>query len=357
MSSYTNTMAAGYQVPVSTSANVNTNSGQLNAAGQSYYAGNGQQTVAQTNPQTGAIIPTPQPGPAPTPNQNTQIPQPGNPSVDYNAIYQPALDALNAAINSANSNEAGQEQSILGQQTSAAGDLGTALSGQMNQIGQAKTTQQTGTQNAIQQAKQAYSEIGQGIQARYGSSTGTGAFATELAGRTTATNMAQFQTNLTNALGGLDQAAQQVQQVHDQNIKDLQTQTEVAIQQAKATLSTNITSIQNNIGQVQSAKAAQIANAVIDYQKSVDAVNQMNAQYAQQLETQQQAIQGQIATARAAGTAYLSTGTTNANTALANSQNLAASNTNPLTAATNQPVAAAPVTYYSPTQKTTATIQ
>jgi hypothetical protein len=279
---------------------------------------------------------------------------PGQANVDYNAIYQPALDALQGAIASANQNYAGQEASINSQAGQAQGSLDTALSGQMNQIGQAKTTQQTGTKNAMQQAQQGYNEISQGIQSRYGGTTGTGAFANEIAGRQTSTNMAQFQTNLTNALGGLDQAAQQVQTVHDQNIKDLKAQTDAAIQQAKSTLQTNIANIGMQQGQVQSAKASQIANAVIDYQKSVDAVNQMNVQYAQQLQMQQNQIQANLAYARQVGTSYLTPATTNATQMGINNQNTQNAQVSPVQANNVVPTTSQPAQYnwpmnYAPT--------
>lgn len=266
----------------------------------------------------------------PNPGPGTTFSPPGQPNVDYNAIYQPALDALNSALANANQMYTGQEASINAQSTAAQGGLDTALQGQMNQIGQAKTTQQTGTNNAMAQARQAYNEIAQGIQSRYGSTTGTGAFANELAGRQTQSNLAQFQTNLTNALGGLDQAAQQVQLVHDQNIKDLTAQTNAAIQQAKSQLMTNISNIQMQQGQVQSAKAQQVANAIIDYQKSVDAVNQMNVQYAQQLQMQQNQIQAQLAQARSVGTNTLNTATTSAGGLLGQTQTLASSQKTPI---------------------------
>lgn len=303
--------------------------GQFNNASQNYNAPLGVHTGATSfNPTLGASTSAgagntgnPVSSPSGGGGGNTTFSQPGQPSVNYDAIYQPALDALNGAIASANQNYTGQEASINAQQTAAQGSLDTNLQGQMNQIGQAKTTQQTGTKNAITQAQQAYNEISQGIQSRYGGTTGTGAFANEIAGRGTSNNIAQFQTNLTNALGGLDQAAQQVQLVHDQNIKDLTAQTNAAIQQAKSTLQTNISNIQMQQGQVQSAKAQQIANAVIDYQKSVDAVNQMNTQYQQQLQMQQNQIQAQLAQARTLGTQYLGTGTDQANNLLTNTQN------------------------------------
>jgi hypothetical protein len=238
-----------------------------------------------------------------------------------------------------------QEAIVNSQAQDTTSSLNANLQDQNNQIGQAKTTQQTGTKNAMQQAQQGYNEISQGIQSRYGGTTGTGAFANEIAGRQTSTNMAQFQTNLTNALAGLDQAGQHVKLIFDQNVQDLKTRTQAAIQGIRSTLQNNITTIQSKIGEVQSAKASQIANAVIDYQKSVDAVNQMNVQYAQQLQMQQNQIQANLAHARQVGIDYLQPAQQNATNMGVNTQNTLASQAPPMGANNAVPTTSQPAQY------------
>jgi hypothetical protein len=340
-SSITNTMAAGYQNPSSSP-----NSGQLNAAGQSYYAGNGQQTVANTNKSTCAIIPS---GTSGTGGQvqgaQTQGTTGGGDTqgtIDYNSMIQPALDALNGVANAAQSAATNNISDINAAQTVGQGQLNTALSGQQANINQSRASQQSLSQNAIQQAKQAYSEIGQGIQARYGGSTGTGAFATELAGRQTSTNMAQINTNLTQSMAALDNTWQQVQATHDDNLKALTQQTNAAIDQVKNTLSTNLANIGTQQGMLQSQKAELIAQAVQNYQSTVNSINTANQQFAQtlaaNLASAGQSVQQAIATAKA----IVGSGTSTAAGYGAQTQGI--SQTTPLAAQTA--AAALPIGYW-----------
>jgi hypothetical protein len=317
MSSQTNTMAAGYQAPMS-----NINSGQLNSIGQSYYAGNGPQTVAKTNYSTGAIVPTPQPGPAPQ-VLGSQDQGGTQGTVDYNSMIQPALDALNGVANSAQSSYDANVSNINTNQSTQQGILNQNLTTQQGDVNAAKNTQKSLTQNAVQQAKQAYSEIAQGLQSRFGGSTGTGAFANEIAGRQTTTNMAAFQTNLANAMQQLDTTWTQVQQNHDNNMKSLNDQTQSAIAQAKSTLDSNMANIGTQRGALQSQKAEMINNAIQNYQQTVSAVNTAQTQFAQtlaaNLASAGQSVQQAISTAQA----IVGSGRTGANQATQGTQNIA----------------------------------
>lgn len=126
MSSQTNQMASNYQAPIS-----NTNSGQLNAFGQSWYAGNGTNQVAKTNTSTGAIIPQPQPGPAPAP-------QPSQPSVEDQArnSYFSFLDNQLGELPGLQSNLESQIGNSYGSNKST---IDTNLNNTLTDLGTSKT--------------------------------------------------------------------------------------------------------------------------------------------------------------------------------------------------------------------------
>jgi hypothetical protein len=237
-------------------------------------------------------------------------------------MIQPALDALNGVANSAQSSYDANVSNINTNQATQSGILNQNLTTQQGDVNAARTNQSNLTNNAIQQAKQAYSEIAQGLQSRYGGSTGTGAFANEIAGRQTTTNMAAFQTNLANAMQQLDATWTQVQQNHDNNMKSLNDQTQSAIAQAKSALDTNMANIGMQRGQLQSQKAEMINNAVQNYQQTVNAVNTANTQFAQtlaaNLASAGQSVQQAIATAKA----IVGTGQQGANQATQGTQNI-----------------------------------
>jgi hypothetical protein len=286
MSSFTNPMASNYHAPTPTNMSVPNQSTQLNAYGAPLYSSNAWGTnnqVAKTNTATGALLSTPQTTQqAAAPADTTGAGDTGG-TVDYTAMIQPAMDALTQAEQTQQTATANMIGDINTNQTTQTGILNSNLQTQQGDINTARTNQKNITQNAEAQARQAYSEIAQGIQSRFGGSTGTGAFATELAGRATNNNLAQFQTNLASAMQQLDNSWTQVQQVHDNNLASLNEQTQKAIHDAQANLDTNLNNIAFQKSALQSQKADMINQAIKDYQNTVLTIHNTSTQFAQTL--------------------------------------------------------------------------
>src|SRR5258708_2646138 len=217
--------------------------GQYNFASQNYNAPLGSSggstsynpvlgasTQSSGGTSSGSTTNNPTPGPGTQLNNNPPAP----PSVD--PLFQPALDALNASIAPTQQGEQAQEGQInqaAGEQTN---QVNTALQGQQQQLGQQQGVQDTSTQNAIAQARQAASEIQQGIQARYGGSTGTGAFASEISGRSAQNNIGQYNQQYMNNTQAISNAKMHAQQLHDAALDDIKTRTQSAIQTAQSAL-------------------------------------------------------------------------------------------------------------------------
>lgn len=229
--------------------------------------------------------------PAPTGGGAPQIPQPSAPNVDFNSLIQPALDALDAAIPGLNQTEADQETGINQNKQTSLDTANQGIASQTGIINQAQTQQTQNEQSASDAARRQYAEIQQGLQARYGATTGTGAFASDLSGSQTLRSLSDIKTAAANAQTQLSQKLQEVQATGQTLLKQINDQAGQQISQAKDNLNAQLSDIRNQKGQLLAHKADLAANAMQQYQATVNQVNAANAQFAQQLYVQQQSAQ------------------------------------------------------------------
>ncbi len=227
-------------------------------------------------------------------NNAPQIPQPQQPSIDFDALIAPALAGLDAAIQPLQDQSAANVSSINTNAQSQKDQTNQSIAAQTGTINQAQTQQKQNEQSASDAARRQYSEIQQGLQARYGGTTGTGAFATEQAGTQTLRSMADIKTNAANAQTGLSDKLQQVQEVGRTALQNIDSQTQDQIAKEKANLETQLADIRNQKGQLMAHKAELASQAIQQYQATVNSVNQQNAQFKQQLYVQQQQAQAQL---------------------------------------------------------------
>jgi hypothetical protein len=153
-------------------------------------------------------------------------------------------------------------------------------------------------EDAASEARRQYSEIQQGLQARYGGTTGTGAFATEQAGSTTLRNIANIRQGVQQAVAGLDEKLVQVKEIGRISLQDIESNASDQIAKAKSNLELSLSDIRRQKGELQSRKAELAANAIQIYQNSVNEVNARNAQFKQGLYVQQQAAEQQLQLAK-----------------------------------------------------------
>jgi len=208
---------------------------------------------------------------------------PAEPQIDWNGIYAPAFEALaqqEAALRSS-SDVAGQqlEQGSAERLQGLEGEQASRLQG----FGEQRATAQQQTESVIEQARRQASELMQGLQSRYGGTTGTGRFTSEILGAQATRNIAQNQAALQNTLGKIGQAENNLKtevarliQNEKQNLDNLK-------MQLKAQLDQNLASIAKERGSLEVDKANKRMDALYRYQDAVSAVNQRNTQFQQQL--------------------------------------------------------------------------
>ena len=255
--------------------------------------------VSQPLPQPAPVQkqPTNNPTPNPTPqnslpNQVTQVA--GNPNPNLDPMFQPAIDALEQSIGASTQSELSQEGQLNANLQGNLGTLGTQLSGQMGQLSGQANTLQSQTANAKAEARRGAAEIQQGIQARYGGTTGTGAFASELSGRQANQTVGNLNQNMINGLQAVDTARNQAQSIHDAAVQDLTTKTQAAIRSAQSDLNSRIVQIRGDQANLQGQKASLTQQAIQHYQDTVNQINQFNAQFAQNLAVAHQYAQDMI---------------------------------------------------------------
>mgnify|MGYP001570233765 CR=1 FL=1 len=234
----------------------------------------------------GAQINTPQV------DQGLNIPPPPQPDLQQiDPLFQPALEALTGALGSAQTGYEAQLADINAQKGAQTTQITSGAQEQQNQLITQRASQETGTENAIAQARRGASEIQQGLQARYGGTTGTGAFAGELLGRTAQQTIGQYNQNLINNLQAIDTSSAQVQKLADSALQDLESRVGASTQMAKSALEDRLTQIRLSQGELQGQKAKLTYSAIQNYQQAVMAINQMNVQFKQQLALEQQKVQ------------------------------------------------------------------
>jgi len=229
-------------------------------------------------------------------NPGTQAPGPaGDPHPNLDPMFQPLMDNLEQQVGQSTQSEGTQEQGLAADLSGNISQTNNDLSGQMGQFGNQQNQLTTQTQNAKAQARQGAAEIQQGIQARYGGTTGTGAFASELGGRQANQTVGQLNQNAINGYQAIDTARNHAQLLHDSAIQDLTQKSQVAVSQAKDALANRIVQIRGDQASLQGQKASLTQQAIQHYQDTVNQVNQFNTSFQQNLAMEHQRAQDYIA--------------------------------------------------------------
>lgn len=223
---------------------------------------------------------------------------PAQPSIDFDALIRPALDALSAYEPTLQNNYDTNVNNInSASQTQMAGNKAN-IDAQSATLNQAKGSQTDLATSAADEARRQYSEIQQGLQARYGGTSGTGAFAGELVGRQTQQNIGKIRQGLSDAMLQIDNKLQQVQEVGRVAQLDIQDRTSQQIAQAKQQLDASLQDIRNQKGALMAHKAELAANAVQVYQQAVNNTNAQNTAFLQNLYLQQKQAEQSLQTAQ-----------------------------------------------------------
>lgn len=219
---------------------------------------------------------------------------PGQPSIDFDSLIAPALQALDSSIAPLQQQSEANIQGIEADKTKLISRAQADLGKQETSLESARTRQNQEGESAANEARRQFSEIQQGLQARYGGTTGTGAFASEIAGRQTMQNIGQIRQGLSNAMMEIDNKLSQVREIATIQIQDIEDQSRGLISQEKARLEQSLADIRRQKGELQGRKAELAMQAMQIYQNTVNEINARNAQFKQQLFVQQQQAENQL---------------------------------------------------------------
>lgn len=229
--------------------------------------------------------------------QNLLEPAPQQPNFEqqYGSLFDQALGALDQQISARQANTEGDLQTLgeagASQQAGIKGRLGQVESQLANQ-----TTRETSrTEDAQNELRRQQAEMVKGIQARYGSTTGTGAFAEIQTSNQTMRLMAQNRQNLQSTLSDIDLARTKTISEANNQIFQVEQTTAQLKREAKAQLDQDISTIKYNKSQIGVQRQQGIIDAVANYQSLVGQINQRNQAFKQDLFKRQQDFESQIA--------------------------------------------------------------
>jgi hypothetical protein len=236
------------------------------------------------------------PGQAPQSNSPILESAPAEPSFDETP-FNDIISSLNSLGGVFRDDYGTAEKGILQRSQSQLSDL-QLQNTQANQgLDQYQTSAVQDTDQNVNQQRRALAEIQQGLQARYGGTTGTGAFVSELAGRETLGNIGKFKQTLANEFSKVNQLRVNLFQTYEKNKLDISNQTEQLIAQAKSELNKQLANLEIQKGQVNADKSARKTQAIQFYQSQVQEINARNTQYLRQLDEQKNKIQNSLQSA------------------------------------------------------------
>lgn len=205
-----------------------------------------------------------------------------------------ARDPYEGMYDSANKALADYATQLQSDQPTMEKDIQAGYQGQKNTVqaakeqglatyGMQKQRATTAGESAVAEARRVGSELMQGIQSKFGSSTGTGGFSGELLGRQTATNISGQRAQTEAQMGDITNAENALTQDVNNKMFEIDTNANKAINDARNQLRDQLAQINLKKGEMEADKAAKRIQAIQSY-----------AQFSQQLQAQKDAAKQQV---------------------------------------------------------------
>lgn len=212
----------------------------------------------------------------------TPPPQPSFENL-YGSVFDTALSNIESQIGTTEQETAKQME--LAKQVQQGRDLGVnqRLTSQQGQFDINKQELQTEESQTANQLRQQVAEMNQGIQSRYGGTTGTGRFASEILGRSFVQEMSANRQNLTNKISIIEQNRNDAISQANKQIFESQLQTQQDIAQLTAQKNNAITELRNQQGLLGIQRSKMIVDAVNNYNQQIEGVRQQNSRFYQNL--------------------------------------------------------------------------
>jgi len=151
------------------------------------------------------------------------------------------------------------------------------------QIQRAGQTAGERTESAINEARRVGAELQQGIQSRFGGTTGTGAFSSEITGRETQRNIGQQRQQFEQTMRDLTAAGQDLEREVATKIYQVDADTMNQKSQLERDLRTKLASIETDKGMLRADKAKTKLGALTDYKNLIAQIDASNASVKQNL--------------------------------------------------------------------------
>jgi len=200
-----------------------------------------------------------------------------------NESFAPAISALDQFASSLQGNLPGQiagvqaEGAALTEQTKAEEAL------RLGEFGQQEIEQTGETKAADSALRRQMSELMQGIQSKFGGTTGTGAFAGELLGREALRGLAENRRNLQSTIAKIGQARNQLKTQVQGLVTRIELDTKNAVQSLRDNLVERIGEINIARGELEARKGERKLDLLREFRDRRASIESRNAQLKQDL--------------------------------------------------------------------------
>ena len=184
----------------------------------------------------------------------------------YEGMYKEATKALTDYATSIQADQPKMEADITAQGEVQRRTTQQQKEAGLGTIGTQKEQATRQTESAIAEARRIASEQMQGLQARFGTATGTGGFTGEIMGRETARGIESRRGGLQQTINELDMAERDLIQRADNQIFQIDTQVNQFINESRRQLRDQLAQINLQKGQLEADKAQRRIQALQNYQ-------------------------------------------------------------------------------------------
>jgi len=206
----------------------------------------------------------------------------------YEGMYDEANKALTDYATSLQADQPTMEADISAQGEAQRRTIEAQRQEGLGTIGTQRTQARASSESAIAEARRIASEQMKGLQAQFGSATGTGGFTGEIMGRETARNIAGTRTALAQTMDQLNLAETSLIREADNQIFQIETQTNAAINDTRRQLRDQLAQINLQKGQLEADKATMRINALQNYQLTLRQLEAQKEQSMMQIEANKQ---------------------------------------------------------------------
>jgi hypothetical protein len=200
-----------------------------------------------------------------------------------NESFAPAIGALDQFQQSITSQ---LPQQIALQEQQAGGLISSAREEEQRRLGileQQRGRETARGESALAEARRVGDELLQGLQARFGGTTGTGGFVSEITGREVARNISENRANLENTLSEISSSEETLRRDVTGQIRNIELNLEQAKLQLRQSLANQLREINVQKGEIEARKAEKRLDLMREFRNTQQQIDSRNRQLKQEL--------------------------------------------------------------------------